>query len=124
MATITGKKVRYGMTELSGALITSAELTYTDEAKEYADHEGHTVSIVTDVNPRCEATITVTMLEDTSIDTLKTTVATWLETEATETLGMVSGGTAVVTDVKQSESNTDAATATVTAIYFPNVSAS
>lgn len=124
MATITGKQVRYGMTELSEALITSAELTYTDEAKEYADHEGHTVSIVTDVNPRCEATITVTMLADTNVSTLKSTVASWLATEAVDTLGMSSGGTAVVTDVKQSESNTDAATATVTAIYFPNVSGS
>lgn len=124
MATITGKQVRYGMTALSNALITSAELNYTDEAKEYADHDGSTVSIVTDVNPRCEATITVTMLEDTELSSLKETVAAWLAEEAVNELGMASGGTAVVTDAKQSESNTDAATATVTAIYFPNVTAS
>ena len=124
MATITGKQVRYGMTALDDALITSAELTYTDDAKEYADHEGHTVSIVTDVNPRCEATITVTMLSETELSSLKETVASWLKTEAVDTLGMDSGGTAVVTDIKQSESNTDAATATVTAIYFPNVTSS
>lgn len=126
MATSTytqyGKTVKYGMTELDDALVTSADLTYAKDTKEYTDHTGTVVALVDDLNPRVEASIDVTMLDTTSVSTLETTLKTWLETQATsDTFALSSGGTTIITDIKVSEKNDDAATASVSAVYYPYV---
>lgn len=124
MATIYGEKVKFGMTELSGVLINSADLSLAMEVKEYANEVGETVSLVK-YKHRVEGSITATMLQTTSEAAVQTAVETWLAAVATAApFSLAAGGTVVVSEFKVSEQNEDAATLSITATYYPDVDAS
>lgn len=121
-----GEKIKYGLTELDGGLITSATITYAKDTKEYADHNGVVVAIVTDLNPRFEAEINAVLVGGETYK-IENAFATWLKSEAcssTFCANTVTTGTTIITDVKIEGKNDDATTVTVSAVYYPNVTSS
>ena len=119
--TIHGKKVRFGIAELANCLITSAELTPAKEVKQYKNHVGETVSVV-EYDLRLTGTISATMLADTDAAAVEASVKAWLEAQATgDTFGFAAGGTTIVSELRISEQNEEAASLSITCTYYPQV---
>ncbi|MBP3302880.1 MAG: hypothetical protein J6L64_07105 [Opitutales bacterium] len=117
--TTHGKKIKWGIQELSNALITGADTSLARETKQYKNHIGETVSLH-EYDHRMEATVNFTFLADTDVATVEAAIKTWAISVATgDIYGLAEGGSAVVSDLKITEANEEASTGTVTVTYWP-----
>lgn len=122
--TTHGKKIKWGIQELSNALITGADTSLAREIKQYKNHIGETVSIH-EYDLRMEATVNFTFLADTNVLTVESAIKAWAISVATgEIYGLAAGGSAVVSDLKITESNEEASTGSVTVTYWPQADSS
>lgn len=109
------------MTEVAGVLINSGELTLAKERKEIKRYDGATVTVI-EYGERVEGSLSATLLADSTVATLVSAAEAWVTEQATgDVFGLPAGGTAIVSDIKVSESNEEASTASVSVTYFPNV---
>ena len=122
--TTHGKKIKWGIQELSNALITGADTSLAREIKQYKNHIGETVSIH-EYDLRMEATVNFTFLADTNVLTVESAIKAWAISVATgDIYGLAAGGSAVVSDLKITESNEEASTGSVTVTYWPQADSS
>lgn len=122
--TIHGKKVAWGLTELTGALITGADTSLARDVKEYKNHVGEAVSVV-EYNHRMTGTVNFTFLADTDAEAVEAAIIAWATKVATAApYGLVAGGSAVVSDLKITEANEEARTGSCTVTYYPQAQAS
>lgn len=106
------------MVELDGVMIQSADLSIKQSEKLIKGIQGVTESAVV-YDPVGEFSINAVLLEDTDLNAIEATIKAWCETEATETGGLATGGSVIITEKKISQKIEDAQTVDISAKYLP-----